>query len=196
MKKIVKPWCERNSKPILKVLKKYLKTTTRLLEVGSGNAQHAVYFASSLSHLTWITSELPLHHEQIGLWLKDSPAKNLQGPLSFEIGVNAFPATDIDAIFSANTFHIMPWEVVKKLIKQAGTNLNDDSLFLVYGPFQYNGKFTSKSNEEFHHKLRQNASHQGIREFKDVHAQFLKRGFTLVDDISMPAFNQILIYKK
>jgi predicted O-methyltransferase YrrM len=51
--------CERNKGPILEVLAVELAASTRVLEIGSGTGQHAVYFAAQLPHLVWQPSELP-----------------------------------------------------------------------------------------------------------------------------------------
>ncbi|MBK24813.1 MAG: methylase [Halobacteriovorax sp.] len=196
MEKPFAPSCERNAGPIHNVLSKHLKDRKRLLEVGSGTGQHAVHFAPKFPHLTWITSDQPQYHQGIKMWLEEAKLPNIEGPLSFKLGEDSFPASNIDVLYTANTFHIMPFDMVKELISLAGANLIPGSLFIVYGPFSYNGEFTSKSNEEFHLNLGQMAPHQGIRDFKDVHEQFEKRGFKLLDDIVMPANNQTLIYKK
>ena len=196
MEKPFAPSCERNAGPINNVLSKYLKDRKKLLEVGSGTGQHAVHFAPKFPHLTWVCSDQPMYHEGIKAWLSEANHPNIDGPYSFKLGEDSFPASGIDTVFTANTFHIMPWEMVCELISLSAANLEADSLFLVYGPFKYEGEFTSKSNEDFDLMLRQKASHQGIRDFEKVHDQFTKRGFTLVDDIIMPSNNQTLIFKK
>ena len=43
--------CERNKGPILAVLREELAASRRVLEVGSGTGQHAVYFAAGLPQL-------------------------------------------------------------------------------------------------------------------------------------------------
>jgi cyclopropane fatty-acyl-phospholipid synthase-like methyltransferase len=199
MKQLQKPFspsCERNRGPILNILSAYLPEHKRLLEVGSGTGQHAVYFAPKFDDLTWITTDRDENHAGIKAWLDEEKASNIEGPLSFNLGADSFPATNIDVVYTANTFHIMPWEIVQELISISGANLEKGSLFIVYGPFIYDGRFTSPSNEEFHQILRQRASHQGIREFKNVNKMFEKAGFKLMEDFSMPANNQTLVFKK
>lgn len=199
MKNIEKPYapsCERNGGPILNVLSKYLKDRKKVLEVGSGTGQHAIYFAPKFPNLTWVTSDVPENHQGIELWLNEAKVQNIEGPLDFNLGQDSFPASGVDTVFTANTFHIMPWEMVEELISLASANLKKDSLFIVYGPFCYNGVFTAKSNEHFDLILRQKAQHRGIREFNNVHERFLNGGFELLEDILMPANNQTLVYKK
>ena len=190
------PSCERNRGPILNILSAYLPDHKRLLEVGSGTGQHAVYFAPKFSNLTWITTDRIENHEGIKAWLEEEACPNIEGPLSFNLGEDSFPAANIDVVFTANTFHIMPWEMVQELISLSGANLEKGSVFIVYGPFTYDGEFTSPSNKEFHQILRQRASHQGIRDFKNVNEMFVKAGFKLQEDFSMPANNQTLVFKK
>ena len=40
--------CDRNKEYILKVIKPYLEQVKTVLEIGTGTAQHAVYFAKAL----------------------------------------------------------------------------------------------------------------------------------------------------
>jgi tRNA G46 methylase TrmB len=43
--------CERNRDPILAVLRTHFADRQRVLEIGSGNGQHAVHFAAAMPHL-------------------------------------------------------------------------------------------------------------------------------------------------
>ena len=43
--------CENNKQAILQVISNYFKAGDRILEVGSGTAQHAIYFCSSCQKL-------------------------------------------------------------------------------------------------------------------------------------------------
>ncbi|MGD8616941.1 MAG: DUF938 domain-containing protein, partial [Gammaproteobacteria bacterium] len=49
--------CEQNRDPILGVLRVELAGRSRLLEIGSGTGQHAVYFAGEFPGLVWQTSD-------------------------------------------------------------------------------------------------------------------------------------------
>ena len=51
------PACERNKVSILDRLVGLLPDQGRVLEIGSGTGQHAVFFARSFPSLTWQTSE-------------------------------------------------------------------------------------------------------------------------------------------
>lgn len=190
--------CERNKAVILDTLKPYLDTVEgHLLEIGSGTGQHAVYMAPQLEHITWHTSDVLGNHMGIKTWLKESKVKNLKTPIRFKVGVDKFPKkTFYQAVYSANTFHIMSWKQVKTLIKLLGHSLRKDALVFIYGPFKYKGEFTSTSNESFDQNLKETNPQQGIRHFEDVHTAFEKSGFVLLKDHTMPANNQLLVFKR
>jgi len=65
--------CENNQSPILGVLQRVFARSTRVLEIGSGTGQHAVYFAPALPYLVWQPSDLPEHHAGINAWRQACP---------------------------------------------------------------------------------------------------------------------------
>ena len=105
--------CENNKAPILNVLQKELQEHTHVLEVGSGTGQHSVYFAPRLPHLQWQTSDVTDNHQVIQAWHDAYPASNLYAPLAFNLLTDSIPKTNTgepyDAIFTANTLHIIAW---------------------------------------------------------------------------------------
>ena len=107
--------CEQNRLPILRVLKEQLAGRSRLLEIGSGTGQHAVYFAPEFPTLDWQTSDVAEMHAAINAWLSDTPSNNIRPPLELDVCVNTWPEIQYDAVFSANTVHIMGWEEVECL---------------------------------------------------------------------------------
>jgi cyclopropane fatty-acyl-phospholipid synthase-like methyltransferase len=189
--------CERNREPILQVLKEIISRDDRkLLEVGSGTGQHAVYFAPHFTHLIWVTSDVKKNHDGIKMWLAESGAPNIIGPGEYEVGKNEFPNGDFDIVFTANTFHIMPWNECEILMKDLGLNLKEESRVLIYGPFNYQGHFTSPSNAEFDQHLKSRNPAMGIRNFEDVVTAMSKKGFSFLNDYEMPANNRLISFKK
>ncbi len=189
--------CERNRIPILKVLKDVITSTdTRLLEVGSGTGQHAVYFAPHFPHLIWVTSDQRENHPGIRSWLDESGAPNLIGPGIFKVGEDNFPNGVFDVVFTANTFHIMSWEECRLLMRDLGRHLRPGARFLTYGPFNYQGNFTSDGNRTFDRSLRETAPHMGLRNFEDVTLGLSENGLGLVRDYEMPSNNRLLVFKK
>lgn len=189
--------CERNRDPILDVLKQYLKTG-RLLEIGSGTGQHAVYFANHFSQLQWVCSDRKENHQIIQDRLKEVRLPNLHGPMTLKIGEDDFPdKRPFQYVFTANTLHIMPWKENKTLFKLLGKRLREGALVFIYGPFNYQGKYTSPSNESFDKWLKDTHSESSaIRNFEDVLSAMQKNGFKLLNDHQMPANNRLLVFER
>lgn len=197
MTKPFSPACERNRIPILKVMQATITSNdTRLLEVGSGTGQHAVYLAPHFPHMIWVTSDVKENHYGIQLWLEESGAPNIIGPGEFQVGEDKFPNGNFDVVFTANTFHIMPWYLCEELMDMFGKNLNAGAKVMIYGPFNYNGRFTSSSNEEFDQSLKAKNPLMGIRDFEEVARYMEKRAFALLKDHEMPANNRLLVFEK
>lgn len=198
MEKPNAPSCERNKEPILEVFRKYIdmnKEPYRIFEVGSGTGQHACFFSEQLDNVEWTTSDLAENHAGIRSWISESK-KNIHGPVEFEAGKGQIDLSKYQAVFSANTLHIMGWKSCKTLFKVLGKTMKTDALVFFYGPFNYLGKYTSPSNEEFDKWLKEKGSHMGIRSFEDVTNNMAKNGFFLKEDIEMPANNRVLVFEK
>lgn len=188
---------ERNKDSILQVLKEVITNDNkRVLEIGSGNAQHAVYFAKNLKDIVWTTSDIISNHEQIKTVLNNAKLSNLRGPLAFEVGKDNFPKYNYDIVFTANTFHIMTWKQCKNLMKILGNRLREGSQVIIYGPFNYEGKFTSDSNYLFDQELKKQDPLRGIRSFEDINKNMKKNGFELFKDYEMPANNRMLVFTR
>ncbi|WP_296243338.1 MULTISPECIES: DUF938 domain-containing protein [unclassified Psychrobacter] len=193
--------CENNKQPILEILQKELQDATHVLEVGSGTGQHSVYFAPRLTHLTWQTSDVSAHHHIINAWHAAYPAPNLYAPLAFDLSCDSIPInkanpTSYDAVFTANTLHIISWALVKTLFELVGNTLPLEGKLIVYGPFNDNGLYSSESNRQFDLSLRQRDSNSGIRDLQDVIKVAQKNKLQLSHQYSMPANNLILVFQK
>ena len=143
------PSCERNREPILAVLKVELTSRRRVLEIGSGTGQHAVYFANALPQLEWQTSERAENLAGIKLWLAEAALTNTPAPVELDVGQATWPAQRFDAVFTANTLHIMAWSEVEQMFARLPEVMTDDAKLIVYGPFNIDGRYTSESNAGF-----------------------------------------------
>ncbi|HEX3123610.1 MAG TPA: DUF938 domain-containing protein [Rhodanobacteraceae bacterium] len=202
------PSCERNREPILSVLRAQFADRQRVLEIGSGSGQHAVTFAAALPHLVWQASDRSENLSGIQMWLDEAALPNTPAPLVYDVAEQAAPmphdsdaagqgiAVRYDAIFSANTLHIMSWEEVEKLFAALPALTTAEAKLVIYGPFNYDGQFTSASNAAFDRSLRQRTQHMGIRDFADVNRLALSGGFVLLDDVAMPANNRCLVWQR
>lgn len=195
MEKPHAPATERNREPILTVLQRHFADRRRVLEIGSGTGQHAVHFAAALPHLTWQASDRPLYLPGIRLWLDEAQLPNTPAPIALD--VNAPPALPehYDAVFTANTLHIMSWPEVVRLFALLPDLMIPGALFCCYGPFNYGGSFTSPSNAQFDAALKQDDPRRGIRDIEAVDALARDVGMQLLEDAEMPANNRCITWR-
>ena len=188
--------CEQNKVVILEVIQPLLQQARRVLEIGSGTGQHAVYFAAAMPHLEWFTSDRQEHHAGIQQWLDEVACDTIHPPMGLDVVRDEWPKLKFDAVFTANTAHIMHWEEVQAMFAGVGQLLERDGLFLMYGPFNYNHRYTSDSNARFDAWLKQRDPLSGIRNFEDLETLAGQAGMRLAMDFAMPANNRILSWQK
>ena len=196
---MMKPFAEsseQNREPIFNVIEPLFRDCRSVLEVGSGTGQHAVYFARDLPQLVWHTSDLNENHHGIRQWLEESGLENVSLPVELDTMQSQWPAIKVDAVFSANTAHIMHWNAVEALFAGVGRLLSPGGKFTLYGPFNYQGKFTSESNARFDQWLKDRDAESGIRDFEALDRLAQQAGMQLVEDFEMPANNRILFWQK
>ena len=189
------PSCDRNQEPILDVLRQHFSQARQILEIGSGTGQHAVFFAAAFPKAAWQSSDVEENLPGIRLWLDEAALPNTPPPIVLDVN-GPWPATRYDAAFTANSLHIMGWAEVQKLFAGLENALELNAVFAVYGPFNYDGRFTSDSNRAFDGWLKQRSAVSGIRDFEAVNALANAIGLTLVADHAMPANNRTLVWKR
>ena len=187
--------CERNREPILAILRDAFADRRHVLEIGSGTGQHAVFFGAALPHLNWQTSDVPQNHPSIIAWQQEAGLANVLPPLALDVNED-WPQGPFDAVFSANTCHIMAWPEVQAMFAGIGRVLSMGGVVCIYGPFNYGGQFTSASNGEFDASLTAQAPHMGIRDFEAVNALAAAQGLALQADHAMPANNRLLVWRR
>jgi len=193
--------CENNKQPILEVLQTELQGFSHVLEVGSGTGQHSVYFAPNLPEIQWQTSDVIINHRHIVAWHDAYPAPNLYSPLAFDLNTDAIPFSSradrpYDAIFTANTLHIISWSLVEHLFALAGDALPVNGKLIVYGPFNEHGTYTSEGNQRFDTMLRAGNAKSGIRNKEDVVHLANSHHLKFINTYTMPANNQLLVFQK
>ena len=167
-----------------------------MLEVGSGTGQHAVFMAGHLPHLQWQPSDQAVYLPGVKLWCSEYTGDNLHSPVELDVTQAQWPEIAADGVFTANTLHIMSWAMVEAFFKGVGALLPKEGKLCIYGPFNYQGSYTSESNQAFDHVLRQRDPVSGIRDFEAVAELAQSAGFVLVKDHDMPANNRLLEWLK
>lgn len=188
--------CERNKDAILAILRDVFADTRLVLEIGSGTGQHAVHFARALPHLIWQTSDVEANHAGINAWLNEAGLPNTPAPIALDVGTITWPMISAEAIFCANTIHIISWPLVEHMFDGIGRVLTPGGLLVLYGPFNYHRRFTSESNARFDVWLKDRDPVSGIRDFEEVDALAQAQGLRLVADHEMPANNRTLVWRR
>jgi cyclopropane fatty-acyl-phospholipid synthase-like methyltransferase len=189
------PACERNKEPILAVLREWFADRRRVLEIGSGTGQHAVHFAAALPQLAWQASDRESNLPGIGMWIEEAALPNTPPPVALDVN-GAWPTQRYDAVFSANTLHIMGWDDVVRMFARLPEVVAPDATLVVYGPFNYAGRHTSESNAAFDAQLKAADPRQGLRDVEAVETLAQGAGFTLAEDRAMPANNRTLVFRQ
>jgi Protein of unknown function (DUF938) len=188
--------CEQNQAQILEVLREEFAENENVLEIASGTGQHAVFFGRALPHLNWQTSELMHNHAGIQAWLDEAQLANVRSPVTVDVFAPDWPIDQVDAVFNANTVHIVSWPGVEQMFAGIGRVLGTGGKVCIYGAFNYGGKFTSESNERFDAWLKSRDPVSGVRDFEAVNLLAEAQGLRLLKDVSMPGNNRTLVWQR
>ena len=193
--------CERNKEPIAIELERWLPRPARVLEVGSGSGQHAVHVTRRLGQLQWQPSERAENLEalQARLTLEGrtqlAAGSALADAIGLDVSTDAWPAGPFDAVFTANTAHIMPASAVPQLVAGAASILSPGGLLLLYGPFSDGGRHSAPSNAAFDAHLRSIDGSMGVRDADWIGELAQLAGLSALAEVAMPANNRLLVYR-
>jgi cyclopropane fatty-acyl-phospholipid synthase-like methyltransferase len=188
--------CENNKSHILAVLRYAFADRKKVLEIGSGTGQHACYFAEQMPWLQWqpsdVAENMPTLRPRCALYAGD----NLLPGLALDVRDRPWPVSVPDAVFSANSLHIMSVAAMQDFFAALAANTTPDVVLAIYGPFNYDGAYTSASNAQFDQWLQQRDPQSGIRDFADVNELAETAAFALQGDYAMPANNRVLVWRR
>lgn len=211
MTKPFSPASARNREPILEVLQRHFADRRNVLEIGAGTGQHAVHFAAAMPWLRWQASDHVDHLPGMTQWLDEAALPNTPPPIALQAVLMPTPGlaptpplppaqagepAGYDAVYSANTLHIMGWPQVQALFAGLPAVMAPDALLVVYGPFNRDGHFTSESNRAFDAMLRERDAASGIRDAEAVDALAASVGLQLLDDVALPANNCCRVWSR
>ncbi len=188
--------CENNKHPILEVLRDYLPVPARVLEVAGGTGQHAEFFSAELPWLYWQSTDIEENVASLALRLAHAGRENLPPPLSFDVRQAHFAYAPVDVIFTANSLHIMALTSVEDFFRHTHALLKPTGYVIIYGPFKYHGEFTTPSNAQFDQWLKSRDLQSGVRDCESIIRMAADAHLQLIEDRSMPANNQCLVFQK
>ncbi len=212
------PATARNREPLLQALKPYIRPAQRVLEVGSGSGEHAMFLASRLGVALWQPSDpnpracASIHAWRLApgeLWATAASTESTPPPEACTI-VQPAQTLDVstpewwasvksapfDALISVNVVHIAPWQVAEGLFAGAGHLLPAGGALCLYGPFRFPGEALAPSNEDFDLHLKGLDPTYGIRAIDDLIEVGASQGLALSATLPMPANNHVLVFRR
>ncbi len=190
------PSTARNRDPILAVLRAALPAEGLVLELASGTGEHAVYFAAGLPGLRWQPSDAdPGARASVAAWCDEAGLGNLLPPLALDVTA-PWPLAQADAVVCINMIHISPWTATEALFAGAARVLAVGAPLVTYGPYRFDGQFTSPSNHDFDQSLRSRDPRWGVRDVVDLDRVAGEHGFARRETHALPANNHALIWRR
>jgi SAM-dependent methyltransferase len=187
---------ENNKAPIAEIMGRHLPPDAFVLEIGSGAGQHALHMTQAFPGIIWLPSEreavLPILRANLARY----ESNNVQPPLVLDLADFTWSGDRLDAVYAANVMHIVSERLGDRLVQLAADALKSSGLLMLYGPYKYNGQFTTESNATFDQWLKDRDPASGVRNFEAVVATAQCTGLTLTQDYAMPANNQMLIFER
>jgi len=117
-------------------------------------------------------------------------------PIAIDVNDTQWPIEIVDTVFNANTVHIISWPEVERMFAGIARVLSASGILCLYGPFNYEGKFTSESNARFDAWLKSRNRNSGVRDFEAINRLAETHGLFLLRDVTMPSNNRTLVWQR
>lgn len=160
-----------------------------VLEIGSGSGQHALHFGQALPEINWLPSDQGEYFEGLVENLKAYAPANVAKPYYLDLADPTWPEA-VDVLYAANVNHIMPAALLPQMFASPANKL------FFYGPYKYDGAFTTESNANFDIWLKARNPESGIRDIETMIKLGNESGYQLLSDTPMPANNQFLVFAR
>ena len=190
---------ERNSAPIINVVKRIAPNSGEALEIASGTGQHIAKLAFSLPNLSWSPSEVePERLKSINAWVEKENLLNIKTPIHLDATEPGWAESlpQYDFIFLINLLHLISWNETKTLMSELSKSLKKNGIVFIYGPFLRNGNLTSEGDKIFHNSLIQTDPDIGYKNDSDMQTLFANSSLSLLETVVMPANNLGFVLQK
>ena len=194
--KPVNPACLRNQGPIEAALSSRLRAGAKVLELGSGTGQHAVFIAERRPDLVWQASEQADHMIGLQQWITEAGLPNLLPPKVIDLRDWPKALSGFDAVYTSNLVHYVPAPLVAALMAGIAAAVVPSGQVLFYGPFNENG-FTSAGNAQLDAWLKDSVdADAGLWERAALAALGANHDLAFEETVTMPNNNVMLVFKK
>ncbi len=199
--RLYSPSAARNRDPIRDAFLKTMPRAGKILEIGGGTGEHAVYLAAALPDARWFTGDPdPASRASIAAWIAETNLRNLSGPHAIDVTMARWGVEDqapFDGIVSTNMIHIAPFSAAEGLFAGAGRLLAPGGKLFLYGPFSRGGAHSAPSNEAFDASLKARDARWGVRDLElDIAPLAQKNAMHIEAIVEMPANNLSVIFCK
>ena len=193
------PSAERNSAPIVNLIKRIAPEHGNALEIASGTGQHIVQLALSLPNIIWSPSDVEGERlKSISAWVESENLLNIKPPIyldATETGwAKSLPKSNF--ILLVNLLHLISWDETETLISELSIALKTKGIALVYGPFMRNGQLISEGDKNFHTSLIQTDPDIGYKNDLEMLTLFSNSGLVHLETVEMPANNAAFVLQK
>ena len=193
------PSAERNSAPIVNLIKRIAPEPGNALEIASGTGQHIVQLALSLPNIIWSPSDVEGERlKSISAWVESENLLNIKPPMyldATETGwAKSLPRSNF--ILLVNLLHLISWDETETLISELSIALKTKGIALVYGPFMRNGQLISEGDKNFHTSLIQTDPDIGYKNDLEMLTLFSNSGLVHLETVEMPANNAAFVLQK
>ena len=193
------PSAERNSAPIVNLIKRIAPEPGNALEIASGTGQHIVQLALSLPNIIWSPSDVEGERlKSISAWVESENLLNIKPPMyldATETGwAKSLPKSNF--ILLVNLLHLISWNETETLIGELSIALKTKGIALVYGPFMRNGQLISEGDKNFHTSLIQTDPDIGYKNDLEMLTLFSNSGLVHLETVEMPANNAAFVLQK
>ncbi len=186
---------ENNREPIGRILKDVFRAPGAVLEIGSLTGQHAVHMGAQLPHIDWQPSDVAPSLDGLSARIRAEATENVRAPIELDVSARPWPVDQVDGVFSANVVHIISIPLIEEMFSGIGSVLKPGGNLCLYGPFKYDGRFTTESNARFDQWLKDRDPESGIRDFEYINKLAGAQGLNLIEDHAMPANNQLIVWR-
>ncbi len=184
----------RNREPLAAALRGVLPAAGRVLELGSGTGEHAVFLAAAFPALGWQPSDPdPEARASVAAWAAEARLPNLLPPLDYDLRLPIWHRRPFDAVLCVNVLHAAPPECLDALCRGAARVLPAGAPLAVYGPFRRRGATLAGRLARIDATLRAADPGLGVREVEALHEAGRRHGLAPAAEVAMPEEGDLLL---
>lgn len=184
----------RNRDALAAALRDVLPARGRVLEIGSGTGEHAVFLAAAFPALEWQPSDPdPEARASIAAWAREAGLTNLLPSLAYDLRAEAWQRRPADAVLCVNVLHAAAPECIEALCRGAARILPQGGPLVVYGPFTHRGVPLAGRLARVDAKLRAHDASLGVREVEALVEAGVRHGLRLEREVAMPEEGDLLL---